>query len=380
MPGFIERVNTFDRYLLREWLQILGLVLAATCGLLLVHVLYDDFRDLRDLGARGAVLGRYVVVTMPSFLAIVLPLALLVSVLYVLGKMQRANELTAMRAAGVGLARLTLPIWVIGLICCGISWWINTTIVPWSVEESRALKEELEFRHQSKSALTPDRVGAVYSVAFDNPIEHRMWFFNRFSKSTQRGYGVSVSELDPQRREISRITAAEAWFDPARNGWVFKDGRELTFAPDTGELVASEPFAEPERFEPTYHEDPGLMLLIDRKPSHLSLWELRDLIAYLKAEKSPKLPLYAVRYYGLIADFMGPLIVIAIAIPFAASGVRVNPAVGVSKSIGLFFLYYVFTSFSTTLAAKGFVQPVVAAWLPHAGMGLLALWFFGRLR
>jgi lipopolysaccharide export system permease protein len=122
------------------------------------------------------------------------------------------------------------------------------------------------------------------------------------------------------------------------------------------------------------------MLLIDRKPSHLSLWELRELVAYLRDEESPKLALYAVRYYSLIADFIGPLIVIAIAIPFAVSGVRVNPAVGVSKSIGLFFLYYIFTSFSTTLAAKGFVEPVVAAWLPHAGMALLALWFFVRLR
>ena len=376
--GLIAEVNTFDRYLLREWLQILGLVLAATCGLLLVHVLYDDFRDLRDLGARAPVLGRYVVVTMPSFLAIVLPLSLLISVLYVLGKMQRSYELTAMRAAGVSFTRLTVPIWIIGLICCGIAWWINTTIVPWSVEESRVMKETLEFRHQSTTALTPDRIGAVYSVAFDNPIEHRMWFFNRFSKHTGRGYGVSVSELDSARRESSRITAYEAWLDPARNGWVFKNGRDLTFSPETGEMVASKPFAE--RFEANYHEDPSLMLLIDRKPTHLSLWELRKLVAYLRAEQSPKLASYAVRYYGLIADFIGPLIVIAIAIPFAVSGVRVNPAVGVSKAIGLFFLYYVFTSFSTTLAAKGFVEPVVAAWLPHGGMALLAVWFFARLR
>jgi lipopolysaccharide export LptBFGC system permease protein LptF len=43
-------------------------------------------------------------------------------------------------------------------------------------------------------------------------------------------------------------------------------------------------------------------------------------------------------------------------------------------------LYYVLTSFSTTLAAKGFVDPMVAAWVPHAGMALLALWFFARLR
>ena len=77
---------------------------------------------------------------------------------------------------------------------------------------------------------------------------------------------------------------------------------------------------------------------------------------------------------------LGPLLVIAIAIPFAVSGVRVNPAVGVSKSIGLFFLYYVFNSAATALATKGIVDPQVAAWLPHAGIAALALWFFARLR
>ena len=99
-PFNFRAVNTFDRHLLREWLQILGLVLAATCGLLLVQVLYDDFRQLSELGARGWVLARYVAVRMPSFLTVVLPLSLLVSLLYVLGKLHRSNELTAMRAAG----------------------------------------------------------------------------------------------------------------------------------------------------------------------------------------------------------------------------------------------------------------------------------------
>src|SRR5262249_44371317 len=85
--AFAPTVNTFDRHLLREWLQILGLVLAAMCGLLLVQVLYDDFARLRELGARGSVFWEYVLVTIPSFLAIVLPLALLVSLLYALGKL-----------------------------------------------------------------------------------------------------------------------------------------------------------------------------------------------------------------------------------------------------------------------------------------------------
>jgi len=374
---FIALVNTFDRHLLREWLQILGLVLAASCGLLVVQVLYDDFRSLRELGASGSVLWEYLGVTMPSFLAVVLPLALLISLLYTLGKLHRANELTAMRAAGVGFLRLTAPIWAAGVLCCGLAWWLNTSVVPWSVEKSRALKEDLQFLHDAR-VLTPDRAGAAYSVAFDNQRARRMWFLNRYSRFTQRAYGVSVSQLDLRRRETARLVAAEAAYDPARNGWTFVGGRELAFDPDSGELLADRPFAE--RFEAGFDEKPQLMLLIDQRPIDLSLHQLRVLIDYLEAEHSPKAVSYEVRYFGLIADTLGPLIVIAIAIPFAVAGVRVNPAVGVSKSIGLFFLYYVLANFAASLASQQYVDPAMAAWLPNLGMALLALWFFVRLR
>ncbi|MES2693477.1 MAG: LptF/LptG family permease [Verrucomicrobiota bacterium] len=371
-------MNTFDRYLLREWLQILGLVLAAMCGLMLMQVLYDDFRQLRELGAQWDVLGRYLIVTMPSFFTLVLPLALLVSLLFVLGKLHRGNELTAMRAAGVSYSRMTAPIWLVGLLACGVSWWLNTSVVPWSIEESRLMKEELQFKHESAKAMTRDQIGAVYSVAFDNPTARRMWFFNRYSKKADVGFGVSVSELDAARREVRRYTAAEAWYDAKRKAWIFKNGRELTFAPETGELVGSRPF--PEHVAETYHEDPALMLLIDAKPSHLSLPELRQLLDQLELERSPKVAKYAVRYFGVMAETVTPLIVIALAIPFAITGVRVNAAVGVSKSLGLFFLYYIFTNFSISLATREVVDPLVAAWLPHIAMTGLAVWLFVRVR
>lgn len=362
---------------MREWLQILGLVLAATCGLLVVQVLYDDFRSLRDLGARGWVLWRYLAVTLPSFLAVVLPVALLISLMFTLGKLHRANELTAMRAAGVGFMRMMAPVWAVGVLCCGLSWWLNTTVVPWSVEESRSLKDELSFQRDAK-VQTPDQVGAAYSVAFDNTRERRMWFFNRFSRFTNRGYGVSVHELDGKRREVTRYVAAEAWQDAGRKAWIFRHGRELRFSPETNEQIASVPFEE--KVMTNYREDPGLMLLIDRRPADLSLYELRELIGYLESERNPKSVPYAVRYFSLIADAFKPLLVIAMAIPFAVTGVRVNPAVGVSKSIGLFFLYYVFVNFASSLATKEVVNPELAAWLPNIGMAGLALWFFGRLR
>lgn len=371
-------MNTFDRHVLREWLQILGLVLAAVCGILVLQVMFDDFRDLREYGANGLVFVEYLGITLPSFLPFTVPFALLVSVLYTLGQLHRANEITAMRTAGVGIFRITAPIWAVAIVCCGLSWWLNTTLVPWSVAESRAMRETLEFEHQARNAVPPDRRGAVYSVGFDNAAEHRMWFFNRFSRETRHGYGVSVSELDGQRHELRRYVAAEAWRRTGVPGWVFVRGRTLTFAPDTGELTGSKPFDR--LVEPRYDEDPDLMLLIDRKPVDLSLHELRDLITYLRVEHSPKVVAYAVRYYSLIADTLGPLIVVAIAIPFAIAGVRVNPAVGVSKSIGLFVLYYILANVAASLATKGIIDAQVAAWLPDIGIAALAAWFFARLR
>lgn len=370
-------LNTYDRHLLREWLHILGLVLVAMIGLLFMQVLYDDFRYLNDLGAEASDFGAYFFVTIPGFLSLVLRVALLISLLFVLGKLHRANEFTALRAAGVSLLRITAPVWLVGVLACGLTWYLNGSVVPWSVEESRALRESLQYRQQARTQAE-DRVGAVYSVGFDNRAAGRMWFFNRYSQFTRKGYGVTLSELDPQRREHRRIVAAEAWRDPVRGGWVFRDGRELIFDPETAQLVEPRPFTE--LFRPECTEDPRLMLIIDRKAGDLSFFELGRLIDYLRQTGSPKVVPYEVRYFSLIADTLGPLIIIGLAVPFAVSGVRVNPAVGVSKSIGLFFLYYIFMNLASSLATKGIIEPLLAAWVPNLGMAAIGLWLFVRLR
>ncbi len=285
-----------------------------------------------------------------------------------------------MRTVGVGFLRLTLPIWCVGILLCGLAWWLNSDVAPWSVEKSRTMKEDLQFRQQART-LPPDRIGAIYGVAFENPQAGRIWFFNRYSQASNRAYGVQVSQLDSQRRETGRIVAAEAWRDAARGGWVFRSGYDMLFDPETGAELAPKPFAE--SFQAALTEDPRLMLLIDRpdrRPVDLSFFELRRLVDYFALTGNPKGVPYAVRYYALIADTLGPLIVMALAIPFAVSGLRINPAVAMTKSIGLFFLYYLISNFAGALATKQLADPAVAAWLPDAGMAALAVWLFARLR
>ena len=122
------------------------------------------------------------------------------------------------------------------------------------------------------------------------------------------------------------------------------------------------------------------MLLFDRKPTELSFNELGRIVDYFSAEDNPKVVRYQVRYYGLLADTLGPLIILAIAIPFALSGVRVSPAVGVSKSIGLFFAYYLLANVATLLGGKGLLDPLWAAVLPNLTMIGVGTYLFGRMR
>lgn len=357
---------------------MLGLLLAATMGLLLMTALYDDFRDLIQLGVGAGDVLLYYATMMPGNLSIVLPISMLLSLLFVLSKLHRNNELTAMRGAGLNIFATTRALWLAAVVLCGVSLLLNAKVVPWSVEATRSLKDSFVFKAEARLAASDSALGLVASVAFDNQRQNRMWFINRYSRYSTKAYGVTVSELDAQRREKTRLMAREGTYDAVRRAWTFTDGREIWIDPERGEVQRSVAFAS--KTVPHFTEDPQLMLLIDRKPRELSFNELKRITDYFSADNNPKFLRYEVRYYGLLFDTLGPLIILGIAIPFAVSGVRVSPVVGVSKSIGLFFLYFILTGIATPLGANGHMDPVWAALMPNLTMVGLAAFFFGKMR
>ncbi|MEM9227640.1 MAG: LptF/LptG family permease, partial [Verrucomicrobiota bacterium] len=73
------------------------------------------------------------------------------------------------------------------------------------------------------------------------------------------------------------------------------------------------------------------------------------------------------------------LVVVGIAIPFAVAGVRTNPLVGVSKSVGLFVLYFVVASVSRLLGEQGLLPMLVSAWLPLGLMLVVSFYFFRKV-
>ena len=355
-------MKILDIYIWREWLKTFCLSLVVILGILILEDMYDDLEDLLDYDATFVQILRYYLVLFPSFLPTVIPVAMLISLLFSLGSLHRNYEIISMQAAGLNLLQITRVLWFCGVLLSLLLLFLNAKLVPWSVEKSRVLYENLEFA--SEAALGDDKsVGLIHNLSFDNRKENRLWFMNRFSQYTFQGFGINVFSRDAQGRERFRIAAREGYYDDIEGFWVFQEGREITFDPEEGEPIRSLPFEE--KSVPEFTEDPKLMMALSKEPKDLSLFEIARLLDKISPQNNPGMNAYAVRYQRILATPFICLIVVAIAIPFSVAGVRTNPIVGVSKSAGLFFAYYLISSVCTVLGERMVLNPVVAAWIPN---------------
>lgn len=370
-------MSLIDRYVLREWFAGFALTFGVILGLLFLQNMYDSLPDLLNTGAAVEEILYFYLLALPVYFPAILPVAFLVSLLFSLGGLHRNNEIVAMRAAGAGLLRISRSLWVIGLFLSGFVLYLTASVIPNSVEQSRTFFENLRFA-AAEDEQVADRNSMLYNLGFDNRKEGRLWFMNRFSERAWLGHGVNVHTRNADGMEVARVSAREAYFDDTRGHWVFLDGRELMIDPVTGDPLRSKPFEEKQFL--SFEEDPGLMLALHKKPEALSLTELNRIMDTVSPQENPAVRSYQVRYYSLFAAPFSCFVVLGIAIPFATSGVRTSPMIGISKSLGFFAIFYVLISLSTILGEQEIIPTLVAAWLPNFVMLLLGIQLFRLAR
>lgn len=369
-------MRLLDRYIFIEWTKGFMLSMGATFGILVLEDLYNNLGDFIEYGANAKAILRYYLFVLPSMLPMVLPVSLLVSVLFSLGNLHRHNEIVAMRASGIGIVRMGLPLWGVGVVAAALLFVLNSSIVPRSTEQARFIYDNLRFAKQAQET-EGQWVGHVPQLGFDNNAMNRLWFMNRFSEYTYMGYGITLHLMDAQGQETERIMAREGYFDDVDDYWVFKDGRHLTFDA-TGLPERSVPFDE--LADPRFTESPSLMLTLRKRPIVLSLSEIKAVLEALDPEAYPQLRAYAVRRQSIHASPANCLLAVLIGVPFAVVGVRTNPMIGVAKAAGLFFAYFLASSFTTLLGEQGIISAELAAWLPAALALLAACYFISRVR
>jgi LPS export ABC transporter permease LptG len=370
-------VNQIDRYIFWEWLRAFLLALGATLGLLVIFNMYDNLGDLLDFKmATGDILNYYIYV-LPTLMPHILPVAFLVSLLFCLSNLHANNEIVAFRSCGVSFWQISRSLWAAGLLLSLSLLYLNAKVVPWAVEAARQLWEDAEYNFELETQQVRD-AGIIYNVAFSNPKDGRIWFMNRFNKYTYHGYGVTVSHLNAWSQEYSKIQARECRFNESQGTWLFLWGRELAFNLEDGSQEMSKPFKQHELRGVV--ETPRLLLTLDRRAKDLSLFELQTILNYYEGEDNPKAIPFRVRYHSILAGTVICFIIVGLAVPYSVSGVRVNPMVGVSKSTGLFFVYFMVIKLVLMFGEQGHLSPVYAAWMPNLLMVVFAMYLYSRLK
>lgn len=370
-------VRLLDRYILAEWTKVFALSMLSFMGILLLSEGYNAIPEFLGWGASVGTILAFMLLGLVKSLSMLIPISLLISVIFVLATMNRNQEIAAVRAAGIGMWRLTAPLWAAGLFLAALLALLNAVLVPDALEARNTLQEEAQFAALKAKGGVAIPKGQASTVSYENTKSRRLWLISNLGLATGQAFEVIVHSFDAQNREVRCVTARFAEFRKTPLGWrwTFREGRDLRFDPATGSLMAQPRFKE--LTLPEFDDDPEVMFYSTKDPEKLSLREVSRFVDQAGFNPGGQNAAYAMRYHAILSAPVICLVVVAVAIPFSVRPGRISPMVGVAKTFGLFLAFYFLTSFCSAFGESGALPPIVAAWIPAA---LAALWVIPKLR
>jgi len=158
-------MRILTRYTLREHVGPLVFSLAALTSLLLLNQIAKQFGQLVGKGLPWSVIGEFFALTIPFIVAMTLPMAVLVAVLYAFSRLAAENEVTALRASGVSLRRLLRPVIIGGAGVALVMLAFNDQVLPRTNHRLRSLQTDIArkkptfaLREQVINEVAPGRL------------------------------------------------------------------------------------------------------------------------------------------------------------------------------------------------------------------------------
>jgi lipopolysaccharide export system permease protein len=272
---------------------------------------------------------------------------MLVATIFLFLSLSRFHELTAMKAAGMSLYRVSAPVLLMGL----------------SVAVSALLFQELFLPRLNELGDEVDRVKIRGQLPRHLQSRQRLWVRSsdsRFyrvellSPQTNDLYGVTILEVSRDFRLLNRLDARQAHWTTA--GWELRDGafREM----DSNENVQTVPFTLTAL---DLSEDIEEFTRIHKDVESMSYWELRDYVTRLEAAgfRAKK---YLVALDSKLSFPLVNLVMVLVAIPFALQSPRGGRLFGIGLAIIIMAGYLVVHYVALAFARADLLPPFIAAW------------------
>ena len=353
-----------DQYVVLEFLNTFALVLMGFILLMLVFTIFDRLGDILRNHVKMITVGDYLINLTPLFFYQLAPLAVLIAVLVTFGVLNRNSEIIAMKATGISLYRLVVPIVSIAAILSVCLFLFDQFYLPQANKRQDALLNVIKGK-PPQTVTHPEQ-----NWIFGQPNKGepgRIFYYRFFDVDRDEFANISVFEFDPATFALTRrIFAAKAVWDPDIDSWRFEKGWENDIQGDHASDYRE--FKETSFSE--IHEDPQYFTREERQAQEMNFGQLDRYISDLRQSGFDTMKLRVALWrklsYPLVAVVMAVL-----AIPFALSMGRRGSLTGIAVAIGVALTYFVVESLFGSLGNVNYLPAALAAWSSDVLFGLV---------
>ena len=355
-----------DLYILRRFVYHFGLLMAVFVFLFETFTFFEILDEIARHRVPFLTVINYFRYLTPYLLYNLAPLGALVAVLVTLGVMSKNNEIVAIKASGISLYRLTVPLLFAGIALAATMLVLDDTYLPYANQRQDALRNQIKGR-PPQTYTHPQRW-----ILGENS---KIYNYDLFDPTQNLFGGLSVVELEPATFQVRRrIFAARArWSDPQKL-WVLESGWIRDFS--DGTIARYEPFnatALPELTEP-----PGYFNREIRQAFQLSWRELRRYINDLQRAGFDVSNLTVQWHVKIAFPLIAPISML-LAIPFAFLVGTRGAVGGVAVGVTIGILYWSLARLLDAMGGVGQLPPFLAGWAPDLIFFFLGLYFYLKM-
>ena len=153
-------MKIISRYVLKEHVGPFTFALTALTSLMLLQYIARQFGNLVGKGLAKQVILEFFLLSIPFTVAMTLPMAVLVAVLYAFSRLASENEITALKAGGVSLRQLMVPSLAGAFVLAMVMIGFNDQILPRANHRLAVLQMDI-FRTKPTFALREQVLNTV---------------------------------------------------------------------------------------------------------------------------------------------------------------------------------------------------------------------------
>ncbi|MCC6346694.1 MAG: LptF/LptG family permease [Nitrospirales bacterium] len=314
-------------------------------------------RIISGVGASLADIARIVLYLQPQLLILTLPMALLLSVLLVYGRMNADSELVILRGSGLSFRSISQPVLLLGLFCFAAGIAMSFSLSPAS---STLLRKDLAEILTRRAPMAIEE--GIFNTAFKGIV-----ILIREKPSPDRLAGIFI--VDDRNKEEQKVITA-------REGKLVPQGDTLSFSLDDGHVYITKESTFTEIQFGKYHFSltPSIEPA-NRKNSEMTpgeLWRIsrevpdKRISTLLELHRRLSMPALC-----LVLVFLGP----SLSLMAGKSG-RLG---GLTVGLTVFAVYYIFLLYGENLARSGRLPHFLGAWMSFAALTTVSLVVFERV-